>query len=200
MLTPTGGNEPEKLFETQLEAVYRKSYARLVQLAYRTTFNKDDAEQVVQTVFVRLIERLDQQPGFCKNPEGYLYRATINEALNVIAARKREQLADEDVNSVEIEAEELGPTRKDNIRRVRAALARMNPEMAELLYLFYVDELSCIEIARLRGRLPNAIFVQLFRARVQFKKHFRIQERQDETKKAQHERYDREGLPEAFEG
>lgn len=199
MLTPTGDNERDKLFETQLEAVYRKSYVRLVQLAYRTTLNKDDAEEVVQTVFVRLIERHGDQPGFCKNPEGYLYRATVNEALNVIGAKKREQLADEDVTSVEIEAEALAPARKDNIRRVRAALARMNPEMAELLYLFYVDELGCIEIGRLRSRLPNAIFMQLFRARVEFKKQFRIQERQDETKKAQHERYDREVLPEASE-
>jgi RNA polymerase sigma factor (sigma-70 family) len=189
----------DALFREELNAHYVKNYDKLVDLVYRTTGNQDDAEDIVQTVFQRLIARPDFQKGFRKNPAGYLYRATINEALNIIEARKRIKREDEDVSDLELAEPQLSPDREAEIVRVRAVLARMNSKWAELLNLHYLDGLSCIQIGRLWGKSPPAIFMQLSRARVQFKKQYRIQERRDETQKARHERVNREGYAETSE-
>jgi hypothetical protein len=69
-------------------------------------------------VFQRLVERPDLQKGFRDNPKGYLYRAAINEALNLIGAQQREGWVDEDVAEFEMPA----PASNDDIHVVRAAM------------------------------------------------------------------------------
>ena len=65
-------NDFEELFRAHYELVYRT--------AYSVTGNRPDAEDVLQTIFLRLLRRLP--PDFDRNPKGYLYRAAINLSLN----------------------------------------------------------------------------------------------------------------------
>src|SRR5262245_17020886 len=114
-------DETSDSFSKEFGELYQQNYRMVLQVAFRTTGNKDDAENVLQTVFLRILERPELQPEFRKNPKGYLYRAAINEALNVIGARERQQLVGEDVQSLEIAAPDE-PSREYDIQRVRAAL------------------------------------------------------------------------------
>jgi RNA polymerase sigma-70 factor (ECF subfamily) len=58
--------ECEDLFEAHYALVYRT--------AYGVTGRAEDAEDVVQTVFLRLLQR-DAPRGALKDPKAYLYRA-----------------------------------------------------------------------------------------------------------------------------
>ena len=51
--------------------------------AYGVTGSHEDAEDVLQTVFLRLIRR-ELSPDFGANPRAYLYRAAVNAALDVL--------------------------------------------------------------------------------------------------------------------
>jgi RNA polymerase sigma-70 factor, ECF subfamily len=62
--------------------------------AYSVTGSRQDAEDVLQTVFLRLLRR-GFPPDFGRNPEGYLYRAAVNLSLNTMRARQRQQLVDD---------------------------------------------------------------------------------------------------------
>jgi RNA polymerase sigma-70 factor (ECF subfamily) len=70
--------EIEKLFREHSKFIYRT--------AFRVTGNGEDAEDVLQNLFVRIMRR-DLPPDFNKNPKAYLYRAAVNLALNVVRSR-----------------------------------------------------------------------------------------------------------------
>ena len=58
--------EFEDLFNEHAQLVYRT--------AYGVTGRHEDAEDVLQTIFLRLMRR-DLPPDLVRNPKGYLYRA-----------------------------------------------------------------------------------------------------------------------------
>jgi RNA polymerase sigma-70 factor (ECF subfamily) len=61
--------EFEKLFTEYSQLVYRT--------AYGVTGNAEDAEDVLQTIFLRLVRR-EVPPNLKNNPKAYLYRAAVN--------------------------------------------------------------------------------------------------------------------------
>ena len=187
-MTTTNDNESNETFRNQLDALYLEAREMVLHTAYRTTQDKEDAEDVLQTVFLRLLQRPERQRDFCRNPKGYLYRAAINEALHVISARERQRLTDDDVDSLEILAPEPDSGRDEQIRRLHEAMAKMKPDVAEILNLHYYDEHSCLDIAKMQDKPLGRVLVELFRARAELKKAIRIQEKHDETKKEKHQR------------
>src|SRR5689334_775638 len=78
-------------FTPELESLFKR-YSRLV---YSTSFvitgNTEDAEDVLQTIFLRLARRATPA-SFYKNPGRYLYRAAVNVSINVIRSRRHRVL------------------------------------------------------------------------------------------------------------
>jgi RNA polymerase sigma-70 factor (ECF subfamily) len=69
-----------------LESVFLEHQRRVFRAAYRITGNAQDAEDVLQTVFLRLHRQGDAAS--LENPSSYLYRAAINAALDLLRARR----------------------------------------------------------------------------------------------------------------
>jgi RNA polymerase sigma-70 factor (ECF subfamily) len=154
--------------KTQFEVVFEK-HARLVyRTAYGVTGNRQDAEDVLQTIFLKLVGR-DFPPDLRKNPEAYLYRAAVNASLNVIRFRRREVL----VGGSEYFKLSLSNNSDDpegNIRRLYEAIADLNPESAELILLRYMHNKSDAEIARMMGKSRGTVALKLFRTRARLRK------------------------------
>jgi len=70
-----------------VERLFRAYHGLVFRAAYRITGNATDAEDVLQTVFLRLIGRDGSAPPV-ENSEKYLRRAAINAALDVVRARR----------------------------------------------------------------------------------------------------------------
>jgi len=75
----------------ELEAVFRAHYRMTYRTAYAITGSSEDAEDVVQSIFLRLVRR-ESPPGLKNKPAAYLYRAAVNLSLNTIRSRKRRTL------------------------------------------------------------------------------------------------------------
>src|SRR5881227_49836 len=76
----TFGNTTALDFETEagsLEEMFQRNHDRVFRTAYRVTGNAADAEDVLQTVFLRLLRR-EQSSGVLEKAESYLRRAAIN--------------------------------------------------------------------------------------------------------------------------
>jgi RNA polymerase sigma-70 factor (ECF subfamily) len=73
-----------------LENIFREHYQLVYRTAYSVTGSTEDAEDVLQTLFLRLLGR-GFPPDLRKNPKGYLYRAAFNLSLNTVRTRKRHQ-------------------------------------------------------------------------------------------------------------
>src|SRR5262245_12120374 len=69
-----------KVFSEHAQFVFRT--------AYGVTGSHEDAEDVLQTVFLRLLRR-ELPPVFGANPRAYLFRAAVNAALDVTRSRRR---------------------------------------------------------------------------------------------------------------
>jgi RNA polymerase sigma factor (sigma-70 family) len=151
----------EDLFQEHSGMVYRT--ARVV------TGCREDAEDVLQTIFLQLIQRAIP-PSFHKNPKGYFYRSAINLSLNAIRSRRR-YLPLTDCNLVEgVQRAENNEPDEAILRRLLEAVAELSPRTVEILILRYVHDYTEVEIAKLLGRSRGTVAVTLFRAKARLRK------------------------------
>lgn len=152
--------ELERLFHEHSNMLYRTAYGMLG--------NRADAEDVLQTLFLRLLRR-DLPDALIRNPAGYLYRAAVNASITVIRSRKRFVQGDDD--TFEVAVEDAHSTEPDELhRRLMAAIAGLNPNDTQVLVLRYVHNRSDADIARLLGVSRGTIAMRLFRARLRLRK------------------------------
>jgi RNA polymerase sigma-70 factor (ECF subfamily) len=136
--------------------------------AYGVTGSHEDAEDVLQTVFLRLI-RLDVPPDFRANPRAYLYRAALNAAFDVMRSRRRRRLvAVAELPEIPVTVDES--LDEEHHRALYEAIAELKPESAQILVLRYVHNMSDAEIARMLGVSRGTIALRLFRSRARLRK------------------------------
>lgn len=169
--------EPAQLSEADLERIFREHYALVFRAAYRVTGSADDAEDVLQTVFLRLMKRpADAQP--VDNMGSFLRRAAVNAALDLV--RQRQNIRNIPLDELEPVLSEPAHRSPDRIQHsgeirewLRGALARLNPKIAEMFMLRFFDGKENPEIARLLDTTPGTVAVTLSRTRDRLQKEFR---------------------------
>jgi RNA polymerase sigma-70 factor (ECF subfamily) len=176
-LQVTAVNETTHDDVSGLEQVFREHQGRVLRAAYRITGNAQDAEDVLQTVFLRLSRR---QEGSLppQNLASYLYRASINTALDLLRTRRdRERVSPDEALDRLPDAPSERPDRLHEAGELRAwlreALARLSPRAAEVFALRYLEEYDNREIAQMLGTSRMTIAVTLHRTRHQLQKELR---------------------------
>ena len=151
----------------QLEDIFKEHGRFMYRTAYGVIGRHEDAEDIVQSIFLRLM-RQQPPPNLGENPEGYLYRAAVNMALDTIKSRRREVLVDDDRHFE-------GPAVTESFnaelhRRLYQAIAKLKPDAAHIIILRYMHEKSDAQIARMLGVSRGTIALKLFRSRARLKK------------------------------
>ncbi len=137
--------------------------------AYRITGNAADAEDILQTVFLRLLRR-EHRPEM-ENQESYLRRAAVNAALDVVRAGRDTRNVPLDGLSLPAGAPE---TESRELRgQLRKALARLQPREAEIFALRFFEDRSNQEIAQMLGISQVHVAVILHRTRRQLQNEIR---------------------------
>ncbi len=157
----------------ELEQAFRAHHSLVFRTAYRITGNAGDAEDALQTVFLRLLRRgRNAEP--LENAESYLRRAAINAALDVIRSRQAEQTV-----PLPEEASGLVPAAaaQADVSGLRQALAQamagLKPRQAEIFALRFLEGLSNREIAQTLGISQVLVAVIVHRTRQQLRKELR---------------------------
>ena len=165
-------------FRPGLEQIYLEHKDLVFRAAYRVTGNASDAEDVLQTVFLRLA-RLELFPEIANLP-GYLHRSAVNASLDLLRGRKDSQTLslDEDPNQAEVASIDHGPHSAELRDWLRHALARLNPRWAEMFVLRFIEDYSNREIAGIMKTSPAVVAVVLHRTRALLKKDFKGQKRE----------------------
>ena len=155
----------------ELERGFREHHGRVFRAAYRVTGNASDAEDVLQTGFLRLAR--NGWPGASVgNIESYLHRAAVNAALDLVRARRDSQkVALEVVAPVLQEDPRLEPDRRQSTQELgtllRRAIARLSPRSAEMFALRYFEGYDNPEIARMCETTAANVAVTLHRTRAE---------------------------------
>jgi len=168
-LKATNLKETPNKSRQELEQIFERHYRFVYRTAYGMTGSVEDAEDVLQTIFTRLLAR-PLPPGLKNNPEPYLYRAAFNLSLNVLQSRRRHVLADNIEPFDRREAVNASNPDEELDRRLQDAIARLNPAAAQVVVLRYVHNYSLAEIAKLLGTTRSTVAVSLFRSRARLKK------------------------------
>jgi RNA polymerase sigma-70 factor (ECF subfamily) len=133
--------------------------------AYRITGNAADAEDVLQTIFLRLLRR-DPSAPVLESEESYFRRAAVNASVDLIRARQAERrvpLEEADATTVKTSSADL----RDGLRR---ALASLSPQAAEIFALRYFEDFTNREIAKALRISQVLVAVKLHRTRQQLQK------------------------------
>jgi RNA polymerase sigma-70 factor, ECF subfamily len=151
-----------------LEQIFAAQHERVFRAAYRITGNAMDAEDVLQTVFLRLL-RQGWTAAAVGNVTTYVHRAAVNAALDVLRSRR---------NQKQTPLGELENVLSENpdaqLRlELRSALAQLSPRAAEMFALRYFEGYDNPEIARMLGSSVGNVAVTLHRTREQLQQAMR---------------------------
>ena len=169
--------EPANQLVTDLEQVFRDNHAMVFRAAYRITGNATDAEDVLQTVFLRMLKR-DSGAVPVDNMPSFLHRAAVNAALDMVRARQNiRNVPLDELEPVLAESSHRGPERVQNSTEIRewlrGALARLNPRIAQMFVLRFFEGKENPEIARLLNTTPGTVAVTLSRTRDRLQQDYR---------------------------
>ena len=168
--------------QTQLYARLIERHQNLVfSIVLRYIQNREDAEEVAQDVFVKAYKSLADFKGASKFST-WLYTIATTTCLSFLRKKKLDvrSLDDDNVFAV-AEAIDGGINansieQKSKVQMVAKAINMLSADDAQIIVLFYKGEQSLEEISKILCKEPNAVKVQLHRARTRLKekmqKHF----------------------------
>jgi RNA polymerase sigma-70 factor (ECF subfamily) len=183
----TGDNEKEKPVQAAvkplrplpdppgaLEILFRAHHERVFRTAHRITGSAADAEDVLQTVFLRLVKS-HESVNLAEHPEAYLSRAAINASLDLMRSRVRSKTVGlEDMTSELSDRGARNPESQHVDRElqllIRQAVSRLGATAAEMFVLRYYEGHDNREIAKLLGTSQMVVGVVLHRARTKLRK------------------------------
>jgi RNA polymerase sigma factor (sigma-70 family) len=138
-------------------------------LALKMVKNREEAEEVAQDTFIKVFKSLNQFKGDSKFST-WIYKVTYNTCLDRLKKHKRHQpiVSIDEFNSNQIKSLDNALDAMENDERAQAiqdCIKILPSDEAFLLTLFYFDEQSIDEIAKIMGLTPNNVKVKLFRSR-----------------------------------
>jgi RNA polymerase sigma-70 factor (ECF subfamily) len=158
-----------KLTDSDFDQLFREHYELVYRTAFSVTGSAEDAEDVLQAIFLSLVRR-EFPPDLKKNPKAYLYRAAFNRAVDIVRSRRRDVLTNQAERFASIAAPQDSMAAEDAERRLYEAIANLHPASAQILILRYVHGHSVAEIASLLGTTRSTVAVSLFRSRARLRK------------------------------
>jgi RNA polymerase sigma factor (sigma-70 family) len=157
-----------------------KNFVFSIVLKYVKT--REDAEEVSQDVFVKAYKALADFKGTSKFST-WLYTIATTTCITFLRKKRLDvhSLDNERVfevaDSVDSGMSANQVEQKSRVQMVHEAMKLLNPEDAQVIELFYKGEQTLEEIAQILHKEPNAVKVQLHRARTRLKekmqKHFK---------------------------
>lgn len=145
-----------ELYQSYAESVYRT--------ALRVTGNQADAEDVLQNVFIRFLNRkviLDPR----QSPKAYMQRAAVNASIDLLRRRASRPSAELDEDRDADKSEDSPFLRQ----MLRSAMAKLPTQDAEIFVLCYLEGYSYEELADQYGIERGTIGSRLYRIKTALK-------------------------------
>ena len=174
------GATPDKAFAGNAEAeelavLFRDYHKTIFRVAYRITGSRSDAEDVLQTIFLRLAPDRARRD-FSPNAGSYLHRAAVNASLDLLRRRNRVNSVSLDVIDFDQSSKLSSPSPEDNLADVelreliRQAVAKLEGRAATAFALRYFEGYDNARIAEILSTSQMVVAVTLHRARTRLRK------------------------------
>ena len=159
----------DKKLEPEIERLFREHCQLIYRTAYGITRDYGDADDVLQSIFLRLLQS-ELSENLMRNPAGYLHRMAVNHSLNLLRSKERRRVT-QDFDDLQI----AQPSTDDEAAEERheqllEALSSLKPEAVDMLMLHYKHNYSDAQIARMLGKSRGTVAVTMYRIRARLKK------------------------------
>ena len=138
-------------------------------LTLRMMKHREEAEEAAQDTFIKVYKSLNKFKGDSKFST-WIYRVAYNTCLDRLKKNKRQQYTvaineytEHQVKTLDNALDQIEA--KEREQAIQDCLALLPSEDSFLLTLYYFEELSLDEIAKIVGLKPNNVKVKLFRSR-----------------------------------
>ncbi len=156
-----------------LDRVFRENLTGLYRLAYTLLRQREEAEDAVQDVWLR-IAGTGLPPGGVRHPRGWMFRILRNLCIDRLRARRTFlRVVSTETDIASLPAMEDGVPTPDTVMETAETLARtmrameaMSHELAEVLALVVVEEMSYREVAAVLEVPVGTVRSRLHRARL----------------------------------
>lgn len=138
-----------------LNTLLRQRFINIAAGKYR--FGREEAEDIVQTVFLRVLARDPR----VKDPVGYLKIAFLNTCINTAIARERlkEEAVDDDVPDA---GAEKALIHMDAVRMVNKAIRSAAPKCKKIIRLYFGQEYSLNEMCDATGYSKKTVWKRIW--------------------------------------
>lgn len=140
-----------------VQALFHRYKDDVYRLALSCTCSPQEAEDICQTVFLKLMEHPRITPG---KEKAWLMQVTVNQCRSLLRSHwwsRTESIPD------------TIPAKTDESDGVREAVMALPPKYRVVIYLYYYEQYSVSEIAGLLRISASNVSTRLFRAREMLK-------------------------------
>jgi len=154
ILNPIQMTETHELFPqtlAELGEFIKKNQNRLVRHAFFRLGNREEAEDIVQEVMIRIYQERESRHHIEK-PASYAFRMVYNACMDHLRKKAKnnfEHLNGKDALAIDDSNRENEIIAREEFLRVNKLLDSIPDEQAEVLRLRVIDEMSFIEIAEI---------------------------------------------------
>jgi len=160
--------------EPDLSTLVQDYSGLLYRVALSLVRNTAEAEDVVQDVFLRVLQRKSELAHIAEI-RPWLVRIAWNLAIDRTRKRRPDQM--DEIFAAGLVSRELAADdaveEADRIRRVLAGIERLPKPERQVLLLSAMEELSNAEIAAVAGKSESSVRSMLFRARARLRERMR---------------------------
>ena len=129
--------------QSKFEKVYLTYKGLMYHVAYKILNNEHDAEDVVHSAFVKIVENIQKiDVPVCQKTQNYVVTIVENKAIDLYRANKRKNssLYLDEISGIEVEA--------TRVHGLAACMAKLTPRYRQIILLKYYQGFSCKEIAK----------------------------------------------------
>ncbi len=141
--------------------IYSEYFTPIFRYVYFRVKNKEIAEDLVQTIFMKTLQSVGNFEDRDKEPLSYFFTIARNTIFDYWKKKKDVLIGDmeSDISSIPDESETaLSALRKnDTSIALRCAVSKLPDEQQEIITLKFINDLSNREISRILGKKEDAI-------------------------------------------
>lgn len=150
-----------------LSMIYDRYEVRIYTYIYRRIGDQALAEDLTGQVFLKMLEAIRNRKAWHSSFSGWLYRIAHNIVIDHYRQRTNQQhvsLDDEPTLPALDETPDQAVELKLDVERLRAAIARLTEEQAEVVSLRFLEGYSISEVAEMMNKTEGAIKALQYRA------------------------------------
>jgi len=160
-----------------MEGIYGRYKTALFNLAYRYSYNRAAAEDLLQEIFIKIFTHIGDVEQ-TKTFTGWIYRIALNTCYSYLREKRVELQKAVPLDAVEGVVHEPGNAEADRDLRksLDEAIAGLPPKLREIFLLHDVEGFKHQEIASVLGLSAGTSKSQLFKARLKIREFLKKKE------------------------